>query len=315
MKKFFKRIKNYWNKSGIIKRLLILLILVSFLVLIGNTLGRYIYLEIRDFYLASQDFYFSSDKLEPSIKRYQIDNWSGVEEYYITVNMNSYKNNNKYSNIDIYYDISYRCSTNIICDVDKTNSAIDSERHIDSFLVTIVPNASFNDGDEAWVEVYAESTEPYVKELSGRFVLKVGKIGTAYQILDKPNQPYFDLNVTNTLDYYVVNEAFGDYTVNQRIDISTYSALSDANKAKCSSVIVTLNFDPDDVRLDMTNQNYLDAIDVENDTYGGYTYITGFSFKVDALSSSVVRFYKVDTSSDYSFSFGEGQSIVDVAFE
>ena len=56
-----------------------------------------------------------------------------------------------------------------------------------------------------------------------------------------------DLRITNTLSYYVVNEAFGEYQQGYKIDIDTYLALSDENKAKCHSSIVNIQFDPNKV--------------------------------------------------------------------
>ena len=110
---------------------------------IGVTFGRYAYIEIRDFYFASKNFYFNSDKLDSNMARYQVDNWSGAESYPIQFNMNSYKNNNEVSTSDIAYNITYKCSDNVICQIDKTEGMITAEKHTDVFTVTIIPNAIF----------------------------------------------------------------------------------------------------------------------------------------------------------------------------
>ncbi len=293
------------------RNFIIFLCIIVFLLSIGTSFSRFVYVEIRDFYLASKNFYFNSDKLDDPIARYQIDNWSGADSYSITFNMNSYKNNNVYANSDITYEVSYSCSSNVLCDISGDYGTIYAADHTDSFVITINPNATFSDGDSVWLEVEATSTSPYTKTLHGRFVIKVGKIGLSYEIVDKKNSPYFDFNITNTLDYYLVKEAFDNYSVGQRLDISTYLELSDENKEKCSSSVIDLSFDPSKVRLDMTNSNYLNASNVSTEQIDNYDYINGITFKVDALSSTVVRFYKVDASLDYTYPFVNDSSIIE----
>ena len=310
----YKKIKEYSTNISKKKALLLIIFVVLFLFL-GETVGRYVYYEVRDFYYASKNFYFNSDKLGPTLSRYQVDNWSGADNYIITFNMNSYKNNNVYATSDIPYTISYQCSSNIICQASKTSGTILSSVHTDSFTITVTPDAIFSDGDSVWIEVTTSSTAPYEKTLSGRFVIKIGKIGLSYEIVDKIGQPYFDLNITNTLDYYLVEQSFGDYVVGSRIDASTYLTLTAAEKAKCTSAKVILDFDPSETLLDMTNQNYLNAITTRTTTMNRYTYVNGFDFKIDALSSAVVRFYKNNTLLDYTYPFENNEPIIDVVFE
>ena len=291
------KIYNLYKHSKYKKLILILAILPLFL--IGVTAGRYVYVGVRDFYLASKNFYFNSDKLDNPMSRYQIDNWSAVDDYPITFNMNSYANNKKYAKSDITYNVTYQCSSNLTCQISGNYGTILASRHTDSFTITLHPTVNFRDGDEAWLEVTANATAPYTKTISGRFVLKVGKMGIYYEIVDKAYQPYFDLNITNTLDYYVVKTAFGNYSVGDRLDISTYLNLSAADKNKCSSTTISLSFDPNDIVLDMTNENYLSAVSTTTTTIGSYNYINGLTFKVDALSSAMVRFYKKDNRELY----------------
>jgi hypothetical protein len=302
------KIYKAWKHSKY-KAVIILLILLP-LFLIGTTAGRYVYVGIRDFYLASKNFYFNSDKLNNPIARYQVDNWSAVEDYPIIFNMNSYANNKKFAKSDITYTVSYQCSSNLSCQISGTYGTIPASTHTNSFTITLHPEVQFQDGDEAWLEVTATSTSPYRKTITGRFVLKVGKMGIYYEIVDKANQPYFDLNITNTLDYYVVKTAFDGRTVGSKIDIDTYLGLSDANKAKCASTIIDLTFNPNIVLLDMTNVNYLNSTAHTTTTINNYNYINGLTFKVDALSSTVVRFYKQDATANYTYPFVTNTPIV-----
>ncbi len=290
------------------------LAIVVFLI-VGKTYGKIIYSEIRDFYLSTKSFYFNSDKLQVGLSNQQIDNWSGADSYSIGINMNSYKNNKVGANSDISYDISYECSENANCSVSKSYGVIYASSNTDSFVVNIEGREQLQDGDEVWVIVTATSTSPYVKTLKGKFTLKVGKMGLSYEIVDVSNRPYMDVHITNTLDFYTVEEAFDSYSVGDRIDIETYLGLDESYRDKCKSASVSISFDPSVVVFDMTNSVYLRNRGVTTTLIDGYSYINGISFRVDALSSEVVRFYKSDASSNYSYPLGEGEPIVDVVFD
>lgn len=302
-----KKLLSLKNSDGSIKKrktVLICLILILFSS-IGVSFGRYIYKEIRDFYLSTKKFYFNSDKLSEKKAIYRVENWSGVGSYSLTINMNSYENNNLYSEEDINYEIEYTCSSSVTCDIEEgeTNREITANTNKDSFTIVLnVPTTKiFDTGDSVDIEIKAKSTSPYKKELSAKFTLVVGQYGLAYQIEDSPNSPYLNVRITNTLDYYIVKEAFDDYAVDTHIDIETYLKLTDENKNKCASAIINLEFDPTKVSLDMTNNAYLNAINTSTTQINNYEYINKISFKIEALSSFMVKFYKSDTTLDYTY--------------
>lgn len=281
---------------------------------IGISYGRYVYKEIRNFYLASRNFYFNSDKLKENMARYQIDNWSGVDSFSVTINMNSLKNNKVGSDSDITYDVEFSCSTNADCVSTKTSGVILSSDNTDYFVITITPNVALQEGDAVTLYVKANATSPYTKEISGFFTINVGVPGLSYEISDKANRPYLALDITNTLDYYKVITAFGSYAVGDKLDIGTYLSLSDSEKNNCASAIITLRFDPNIVLLDMTSSAYLKSFNQATTTINGYEYISEISFKIDALSSEVVNFYKDDTTIDYTFPFVNPVSIIGVSY-
>ena len=274
--------------------------------------GRYLTNNVNDFFVRSKEFYFYSDKLEEDTAVFQVDNWSGVDDYVITVNMNSRKNNLKVASYDIGYTISYTCSDNAICQLSKTEGIIYSNNNSDYFNLTITPNRQLETGDKVVVEIEAKSTAKYQKTLKGKFTLVVGKEKLSYQITDKPQNPYMELSLTNTLSYYIENEAFGNYSVNNKIDIDTYLALTEENKAKCSSAIVTISFNPEQVLLDITNESYSKAKNIETTTVNGKTYINKFTILIDAISSTDLRFYKVDVSKDYTYPNGNEPSVLSI---
>lgn len=296
------------------KKIYIIVGISLVLLIITTTFGRYAYNEIKDIYLASKSFYFNSDKLTTNRSIYQIDNWSGVDSYTFTINLNNTKNNLVHAESDIEYELSYVCSSKATCEISKTNGVLYSASTSDYFSATITPNTALKDKDEVWIEITAKSTSPYKKTLSARFILKVGIPGISYAIDDVAGRPYFDLSVTNTTDYYLVKEAFGSYIVNQRIDYNTYKGLSDEDKTKCALPLITLTFDPTVVILDMTATAYLNAENYTTTEIDGYNYVNSISFRIPLESSEAVKFYKADASANYTYPIVNNNSIVDFAY-
>lgn len=292
--------------------IIVCLLIISCTILL--TYGRYIYNGLRDSYLATKSFYFNSDKLTVNRAIYQVDNWSAVDPYPITINLNNRKNNLVHANSDISYEISYVCSSNIICETNSTGGILYKDIQTNSFNAIITPNTVFNDGDEAFMEITVKSTSPYKKTISARFILKVGKSGLYYKIDDKTSRAYLNFNITNTKDFYLVKEAFDNYSVNDRIDRLTYIDLSNENKAKCLSARITLTFDPNKVILDMTNSIYLRKLNYTTINIDGYDYINSITFDMDSESSEVVKFYKADTNKDYTYPITNNSSIINFSY-
>ncbi len=288
------RIKKYKKKQLIL--IIVLLICISSLV---SIFGKYVTNSINDFFLRSKEFYFYSDKLSDNTSVYQIDNWPGVGDYTLTINMNSRKNNIRAVDYDIGYNITYTCSDNAICQLDKTSGIIPANTNSDTFVVTITPNRQLTTGDKVEVEITAKSDSQYKKTLKGKFTLVVGKENLTYDITDSAQSPYLDLSFTNTLTYYNVREAFDSYSVNDKIDYTDYLNLTEDKKRKCYSAIATINFNPGDVLLDMTSSNYSKATNIGTTVIDGKTYVNRLSIEIDAISSIDLRFYKVDSSRNY----------------
>ena len=62
--------------------------------------------------MRSKEFYFYSDKLSENTSVFEVDNWSGVDDYNITIDMNSRKNNLEKTSYDIEYSVKANCETN-----------------------------------------------------------------------------------------------------------------------------------------------------------------------------------------------------------
>ncbi len=313
MKKHKKK-QNKLKKVLTNKKTWLVLILI-FLVSMGAVFGKYIYIEIRDFYFNSKRFYFNGDKMSVAGTSYSLDNWSGTDEYPITFSLNSFKNNSIAAEDDIYYTITKSCPNTVRCTLSKTEGIIATTTHTDEFTLNIEPLVSFNTGDSVTVYVEAESTSPYVKKIKGYFTLRIGTMGITYSITDEPGRTYFMVNITNTRDYYVVKEAISaELYVGKQISIDAYNALSDTDKAKCASVTMTLSFNPSVVLLDMTTPAYMRKTSQTTTTIGGYDYINSFTFNIDPLDSEAVKFYKLIKNNNYTYPFITQTPIVTVSY-
>lgn len=309
-----KKINKKIYKRKLLKKQVLILFLILLFVTIMIVFGRFITNSINNFFVRSREFYFYSDKLSEDTAIFQIDNWSGVDDYVITINMNSLKNNLISTSYDISYSIQSSCSDNAICELSKTEGIIFANTNSDIFTVTITPTKQLETGDKVEVEIIADSTSKYKKTLKGKFTLVVGKENLSYQITDTQQNPYLELRITNTLTYYNVRKAFDSYTVGQKIDSDTYLGLSDVNKAKCYSVMVTLSFDPNKVLLDITSDEYQKATNIVNTQINGKNYVSGFTIEIDAISSVNLRFYKADVTKDYTYPNNSGEpSIITIS--
>ena len=299
------------KKNKKIKKITFIFIGLGLLfIIIGATYGRYIYLELKDYYLSTKNFYFNSDKLTVGRAIYQVENWSGVDSYNISINLNSYKNNLEVCDSDITYEITYSCSQNVNCNLNKTSGTIYTTTNTDNIVATLTPITNLSEGDSAFIEVTATSTAPYRKTIKARFVLNVSVSGLSYAIEDEVNRPYLNFNITNTLDYYTVVTAFDSYSVGDKIDINTYLNLSIDKKEKCKSALITLTFDPNKVVLDMTSEYYLNSISHTTTMINGHEYINSITFNVEAISSAQVKFYKIDATKNYTYPIVNNSSIV-----
>ena len=307
MQKKSKSITKY-KKKQIILVLIILIIIISLVVIFG----RFVTNSLNNFFLRSGEFYFESDKLSEEGTTLQVDNWSGVDDYTFTVNINTRKNNIETATYDIPYEIKYSASDNVICNLSKENGIIYASNNSDSFTLTITPNTQLRTGDKVTIDLEVISTGEYKKTLKGEFILVVGQENISYEITDEKSNPYLELSITNTLSYYTVRQAFGNYNLGDRIDVDAYLALSQENKNKCYSGEVKLEFDPNEVLLDMTSEIYNQAKNIETININGNTYIKSFTINIDAISSVDIRFYKVDVTKDYTYPNNNNDSVIEV---
>ena len=291
-----------------------LVVLVGLLVL-GIAYAKYFLNIINNYILETKKFYFNSSVLTVNNKHYQIYNWDGVSTYHITVDLNNRKNNERYTTSDIEYTIRVACdATKLLCTASKSSGIIREETHTDSYQITITPIVNFAAGESIGITTYAESTSPYVKQLSATYELNVVNSRFTYDIEDKTGDLVMNLNLTNSMAYYEVEQAFGTYSVGDEISNDVYQTLSDTDKAKCFSAIVTLTFDPNVVILDSTDESIKNRLSTpyQTTTINGNSYVSKYSFKVDAAMNKKIIFYKANPYTNYTYPIKNPTSIVQV---
>lgn len=293
---------------------IIILSCLVFVLLISVSFGKYIYNVIDSYILETKGMYFNSSVLGVNTKEYRINNWDGVNAYNFTVDLNNRKNSLKKTESDIEYNIKVTCSDTVICTLSKESDVLYETEDSDSYQITLSPTTTFGEGDT--VEIYTEVTSsyPYKKVLSAKYTLAVETSKFSYNIEDASKNNFIVLNLTNSVTYYQVETAFGSYAVGDYIGLEEYALLSDTDKDKCFSAIVTVNFNPSELQLDMTTNSYLNRIANSQKTVAisGFDYIYEYQFKVPATSSEKIIFYKTDNTQDYSYPNNSDTSVVKV---
>lgn len=285
----------------LLKNKKILLLVITLLLIIIPTLSRYIYNSINNMIMESQGFYFSSSVLGTDNNEYKINNWDGVNSYYLNIDVNNRKNEYVVANTDIEYEISVECSSNVTCSLSKETGIIKKDSEGDSYIISMNPTKEIKEGELVTIKTVATSTSPYKRTLSATYSIGIEKRGFSYEITDNENDKFLILELTNAITYYQVEEAFDKYSKGDKISVDTFKSLDEEQKKKCFSAIVTLSFDPNNILLDMTDTNYKNRLSTETTNISNSQYISGFSFKVNATSSEKIKFYKNDITKNYTY--------------
>ncbi|MBR6948652.1 MAG: hypothetical protein IKH54_00525 [Bacilli bacterium] len=304
---------KFIRKHKIISTSILLVLVAVFIV--GVVYAKYIYNIINNYILETKRFYFNSSVLSINNKQYQINNWNGISSYFVTVEVSNKKTDERYTNSDIEYTISVECDeTKLTCTTSKSSGTIRKESHTDSYQVTITPKVSFSAGESISFKTIAKSTYPYEKELSATYTLNVVNSRFTYYIDDAAGELALNLNLTNSMAYYEVEQTFGTHTAGSTLSQEDYETLSDTDKAKCFSAKVTLTFDPNVVILDSTDESIKNRLSTgyQETTINGKNYVSKYTFKVDAATNKKIIFYKNNPSNNYTYPITNPNSIVTV---
>ena len=285
----------------------VMYVLVFFLVL-SVVFARYIYNIINNYILETKRMYFYSSVLDVNGRNFSIQNWDGYEPYHFTVDLRNYKNDDRRSDVDIPYTINISCdTTKVTCTTTKgSGGTLLHTTDSDSFIVDVVPvvGVTLTEDDIIKVTTTVTTTSPYKKVIYGSYNIGIEKANFSTSIEDAPGNLYTKLILKNTISVYEVETGFTDggvtYNPGDNINMETYYTLSEANRDKCFSAIVTLNFDTSKVKVDVTNPYYLNRLTngytTDTDSNG---FINGFSFKMHPSSTAELIFYKEDITQDY----------------
>ena len=286
-------------------------------VLIATVFGRYIRNIIHNYILETRNFYFNSSILNINGKNYSITNWDGVNAYTLTIDLNNRKTDEVYTTSDIVYSIQVDCPSTVICTLSKDNGVIHPEDATDSYQITVTPIQSFGQNDTVTVSTSVESSLPYHKAMSATYTIGVERSNFAYEIVDSVNSKFLTINFTNAVAFYQVSEAFGSYAVNDLITLDDYTLLSPEDQAKCYSAIVSVRYNPRDLFVDMSNKYFINRLSSNyyEETIDGYQWVSGFSFKMNASSSSAINFYKNDITHNYTYPIVNDTSAIQVTVQ
>ena len=135
-------------------------------------------------------------------------------------------------------------------------------------------------GESVKIQVSASTTVPYQKTISCEFTLiRENATGLSYSIEDAENNEYALLQIVN---------------------------------ARESSVLVTLEFDPRELRIDMNDEIYINKESQETITIDGKQYVKKIVFNLDTETAKNVKFYKVDMTQNYTYPNVPGISAISV---
>lgn len=301
-------IRNH-KKASIITLVILMILLVG-----STTYSRYLYNVIENYILETKGFYFNSSVLSINNKSYKINNWDGVNSYTLTIDLNNRKNSLVSTESDISYEAYVTCSEGVTCTLSKTESILYQSQGTDSYQITILPTKQFKEGDEIEVNTHVISTHPYKKTLSATYKIGVETSKFTYNIEDTINNNYLILNLTNSITFYEVETAFGDYSAGDHISLEDYGTLTTEEKENCYSAKITLKFDPNKYLLDMTANAYLKRLSGSEKTevINNFNYINEFTFKIDATSSEKILFYKQNKKEDNTYPIVNEQSAIEV---
>ena len=305
-----KFIREHQTASKIVVASLFIFLFVSF------TFGRYIKNILNSYILETKGFYFNSTILAVNGKNYSINNWDGVNSYPLTIDINNRKNSERYTKTDITYEITYNCPSSVTCTLSKTEGVLHPNDQTDNYSLVVTPNQNFYEGDQAVVTTTVTSTSPYVKSMSATYTIGVLKSNFSYDIKDSVNSKFLTINFTNSISYYQVSEAFSTYSVGDQIGVDIYNNLSQADKDKCFSSIITVEYNPNLLLVDMTNNLFIHRLNTgyeEITLSDGYNYVKKFTFKVNASSSNSIIFYKDDVTQNYTYPVVNPNSIITVS--
>ena len=254
------------------KRYIIVIILLLYISTFTIVYGRYTLKKVNSKLAESKEFYFNSDILSEEEPQYNII-WDGTESYQISVSLFSKDNDLNSATYDIPYKLSYKCSSNAQCILNKETGKVSAKTNEDTFTVTVIPNSLLEPDNPVEITIYATTINGFEKTISAKYVLYKKADQVYYNIEDERNRNYLIFNFSNM---------------------------------KYKTKEITLNFDSNNILLDTTS-SMMNSINsyTTNENDGK---INSIAFNVGSMTTVNLRFFKVDKTMDYT----NDESIIEV---
>ena len=155
----------------------------------------------------------------------------------------------------------------------------DTPNNVSRLKIVVTPKMQIEQNDIITIKIKASTQEPYKKEISCEISLRIQQVLTnTYEIEDVANRNYLTLKIVNA------HETGGN---------------------------VSLEFDPNVVRIDLNDEAYIDRVEGSEEVNSD-GFVEKFVFTMDKESARNIRFYKVDMSQDYTYPSGDTESIISV---
>ena len=155
----------------------------------------------------------------------------------------------------------------------------DTPDNISRLKIVVTPKEPIQKNETITVKIKANTQEPYKKEISCEITLRIKQVVVnSYTIEDVPNRNYAVLKIVNAQD---------------------------------SGMPITLEFNPNVVRLDVNDEAYVERVSGSEETNSS-GYVKKFTFTMNKESAKNIKFYKVDMSKDYTYPSGDTTPVVTV---
>lgn len=268
--------------------LILLFLTLGLIITRGFSYARYASNAVFNYYLSSKGFYFESDELSFDTKKNVDTMWDG-DKVYFTVSNNS--NESLAAEVDIKYEV--KCE---VLEEDTTKKCVLNGTGADYLEGTLSANFGCSDSNYTNVDACVENGKEWVAKPASSMLY--------FEVIDEENE-ILSANVKITVtsvkpykkelsaNYSLIkdNASLGELTMKYEESLlkSKLIVTNSYNEDKC----VYISWDAKDFIFDDKNNSYIGTnADEEGNIVGSY-------FKVSKMDSTMLDFYKKDSSIQY----------------
>lgn len=277
-------------------KLVLLIIVVSFLCFYSFSFAKYVSNSIKDYYLKSKGFYFYSDYLSTEVVKNSNNNWNND-----SVHFNIRNNLNEKEVTD--YDINYTASCEVLGDANEKVACLMNGSATNTFIgvLSSVESCRNYTGDLVDVSLLSKTDcelNGYIFErqvITKDLYFDLSKIDSNYEIKDL----VISVTVTSTSPYsktlkgeFYIHKTDSEEIVTSLIDKTDYQILSITNIGNINKCI-NLSFDSTKLQIDNIDS-------FSNYEYDSNNYAKKVNFNLQNNTSKNIIFYKKDKEATYS---------------